>query len=694
MASIISILQQLYNLCFGRDRLRVQDGQDGDQELQCRLRRLVASCRGAQATVHVEEAAFQLHYDSLYVHHMKCTRHRKLMLTYIDFWIMGMTIIGSILIYPAGGMAYIDALFFASGGCTQAGLNTIDVNSLNTYQQMILFFLPFLTNPIAINTFVVFLRLYWFEKRFQHIAKEAKRKRGTLSKSRSQMRGERDIGNEEKGVNGRPITVLRRATEAVVGSKEKPDVTRRNNSDPEVGLGSQHDGAQDQERTSSSSDDHDHDPGQYPHPTQIKFASHVMRSDTMADEPIMRPLQWTEQDHIAVLERQRNQTDNQVLRIPGPRDAERGIAPEMVEADEDHRQRIYRQDSHINPARRRRSSAVAPDAANFRNHRTMTDEHAPAPAKRAITIDDTNRPRHDTNLSDESGELTTKVTAFAHIFDIFRIRIPRLFKNRKLHEPHDHSHLHPGAASAANRTRSRRNSFSDLLRPTGSRERNDMVPYLSWQPTIGRNSAFVDLTEEQREELGGIEYRSLKTLALILTIYFWGFTIFGFICLVPWILNVDRWGQVVDAAGVSRVWWGFFTTTTAFNDVGFTLTPDSMISFQTAVWPLLLMSFLIIIGNTGFPVMLRFVIWITSLYIPEGSGFWEEIKFLLDHPRRCFTLLFPSKATWWLFWILVLLNGIDLVFFVVLDVSVAIALSSILSKFLDWNWSSHEKDGC
>ena len=34
-----------------------------------------------------------------------------------------MTIIGSILLYPAGGLAYIDALFLASGGATQSGLN-------------------------------------------------------------------------------------------------------------------------------------------------------------------------------------------------------------------------------------------------------------------------------------------------------------------------------------------------------------------------------------------------------------------------------------------------------------------------------------------------------------------------------------------------------------------------------------------
>lgn len=44
------------------------------------------------------------------------------------------------------------------------------------------------------------------------------------------------------------------------------------------------------------------------------------------------------------------------------------------------------------------------------------------------------------------------------------------------------------------------------------------MPYLSYPTTVGRNSQFVDLSDEQREELGGIEYRSLKMLKRIL----WG----------------------------------------------------------------------------------------------------------------------------------------------------------------------------
>lgn len=65
---------------------------------------------------------------------------------------VGLTILGSIMIYPAGVTPYIDALFFAAGAATQSGLNTlvifvlhvilsltrysIDTNKLHTYQQV------------------------------------------------------------------------------------------------------------------------------------------------------------------------------------------------------------------------------------------------------------------------------------------------------------------------------------------------------------------------------------------------------------------------------------------------------------------------------------------------------------------------------------------------------------------------------
>lgn len=51
-------------------------------------------------------------------------------------YIIGWTLIGSIMMYGNGRIPYIDAIFFASGAATQSGLNTIDVNVLALYQQV------------------------------------------------------------------------------------------------------------------------------------------------------------------------------------------------------------------------------------------------------------------------------------------------------------------------------------------------------------------------------------------------------------------------------------------------------------------------------------------------------------------------------------------------------------------------------
>jgi len=103
------------------------------------------------------------------------------------------------------------------------------------------------------------------------------------------------------------------------------------------------------------------------------------------------------------------------------------------------------------------------------------------------------------------------------------------------------------------------------------------------------------------------------------------------------------------------------------DNLGFTLTPDSMISFQDAQWPMIFMSFLAYAGNTCYPCLLRLIIWITYKLTPRTSSTREPLKFLLEHPRRCYTLLFPSRTTWILFGILFALNFVDILLIVVLD---------------------------
>lgn len=192
------------------------------------------------------------------------------------------------------------------------------------------------------------------------------------------------------------------------------------------------------------------------------------------------------------------------------------------------------------------------------------------------------------------------------------------------------------------------------------------LPPFTWQASI---ASYSDWDETQKNELGGTEYRALKTLFFILLGYFVAFHLLGIISLLCVILWYPQYGRVVDGIGAPKGWWAIFTAGSAFNDVGFTLTPNSMVPFNKVPLLLLVMTLLIVIGNTGFPCMLRLIIWVLAKIPDWGSQRREELQFLLDHPRRCFTLLFPSVETWRLLGVLLVLNAVDLAIFILLDVS-------------------------
>ncbi|KAM3426597.1 hypothetical protein MY4824_009900 [Beauveria thailandica] len=587
------------------------------------------------------------------------------------FWIVGATIIGSICIYAGGKghLAYIDALLFASGANTQAGLNPVDVNLLTTFQQVVIYVLVMMSNPITLHGSVVFLRIYWFEKRFQGWVREVRSRRPNLTKSKSQAVNE--VHRAEEGVNGRHITVVpangkaqRMTNDGILIDSEStalPDPPHRGNEDSSTtttatdspitatpgyshhnqdsddALPSTHGTATPVAELHARADS----AGQHTHgPTAITFADTVKRSDGLEEDATVFTQRRPNAQHIAILERQRNEDDNDVLRIPGPRDIERGQVPTRLEE--------FERDENLGSRATRVTSN--PDSKPSQAEASYQGLRGRQPT---ITIAEPERRPQE--------ELSENVKALTGALDAFRFRKPRIFNKSGQSTHHEDEQEQPPRPT---RTWTLERIRSALHRDSGKIE--DM-PYLSYTPTMARNSNFVGLTLEQREELGGIEYRSLRTLAFVLLGYFWGFQLFGLVTLLPFIMHNDYYGKIVEGNGISRIWWGFFTPNVSFMDVGFTLTPDSMNSFVKSEYVLMIMCFLIILGNTGFPVMLRFIIWVLTKIVPRHSGLWEELKFLLDHPRRCFTLLFPSGPNWWLFWILISLNAIDLLFFIVLD---------------------------
>lgn len=72
-----------------------------------------------------------------------------------------------------------------------------------------------------------------------------------------------------------------------------------------------------------------------------------------------------------------------------------------------------------------------------------------------------------------------------------------------------------------------------------------------------------------------------------------------------------------------------------------------------------------------YPVFLRVAIWAVWKVLPDDD-FWkfdkQTLRFLLDHPRRCYTNLFPKRHTWWLGLCVLILNSIDWVAYPVLNI--------------------------
>ncbi|KAL8375636.1 hypothetical protein RB595_006964 [Gaeumannomyces hyphopodioides] len=170
--------------------------------------------------------------------------------------------------------------------------------------------------------------------------------------------------------------------------------------------------------------------------------------------------------------------------------------------------------------------------------------------------------------------------------------------------------------------------------------------------SIGRNGQFFDLDEDQREYLGGVEYRSLKLLFVINAVYFFLWQALGAIALGAWMATYSR---EICAVNRQDPWWtGVFLAVSAFNNAGMTLLDAGIAAFNRDPFVLTIVTILSLAGNAAFPAFVRGIVYVCRLafkygivrYGPAGHdyGAWEEaFDFVLKYPRRLFMLMFPSR---------------------------------------------------
>ncbi|KAJ5259256.1 hypothetical protein N7478_012237 [Penicillium angulare] len=193
--------------------------------------------------------------------------------------------------------------------------------------------------------------------------------------------------------------------------------------------------------------------------------------------------------------------------------------------------------------------------------------------------------------------------------------------------------------------------------------------YFTSKGLISRNSQFYGLTSAEREKLGGVEYKAVSFLSVIVALYFFLFLLLGIIGVGSW-LHTNH-PEVAEVNGLSPFWTGAFFAVSAFVNSGMALLDKNMTALQLNAYPLLTMVLLILAGNTLYPCFLRFIIWSLKIIVPdrpEWASWRITLDFILDHPRRVYTNLFPARHTWYLLGTIIVLNAIDWAGFEILSI--------------------------
>jgi hypothetical protein len=104
--------------------------------------------------------------------------------------------------HPSKSISYTDSLFLVISAMTEAGLNTVDLSTMTTFQQVMLWLLIMCGSAIFVSISTILTRKRFFELRFKHVVEMQKASRRTyrlslaMSRRTSMSRGRENDGDE------------------------------------------------------------------------------------------------------------------------------------------------------------------------------------------------------------------------------------------------------------------------------------------------------------------------------------------------------------------------------------------------------------------------------------------------------------------------------------------------------------------
>lgn len=102
--------------------------------------------------------------------------------------------------------------------------------------------------------------------------------------------------------------------------------------------------------------------------------------------------------------------------------------------------------------------------------------------------------------------------------------------------------------------------------------------YMASKGLVSRNSQFHDLTAAEREELGGVEYKAVSFLSVVVFLYIILFLLLGMIGVGGWLEANDP--AVTRSNGLSPFWTGAFFAVSALVNSGMSLLDANMTALQ------------------------------------------------------------------------------------------------------------------
>mmetsp|Transcript_129167 Transcript_129167/g.257880 ORF Transcript_129167/g.257880 Transcript_129167/m.257880 type:complete len:666 (-) Transcript_129167:26-2023(-) len=131
------------------------------------------------------------------------------------------------------------------------------------------------------------------------------------------------------------------------------------------------------------------------------------------------------------------------------------------------------------------------------------------------------------------------------------------------------------------------------------------------------------------------EYLALNMIFWIVLTYWTSVQVMGWVLL---------WIALRLSDGVNRPFHAAFLATSAFHNAGLTTLEE----LPKDAFVLIVVMFLILAGNTCFPLFLRLSIWAFRHASRRNQRRHAVLHMLMKYPRTCYTHLFPAYATRWL----------------------------------------------